>query len=135
MMPAAHYGHHQFNPAADTPWMHQQTSAHHQHAHAQQAAANAAANAVREQSQSQQQYGRGQSQDGPHENISEDNRRTMAYIADLLNESTRESALLELSKKREQVPELALILWHSFGACNDQSVEGELRYTDQKQVS
>ncbi|KAL9942919.1 hypothetical protein ACHAPW_009015 [Verticillium nonalfalfae] len=39
----------------------------------------------------------------------------MAYIADLLNENTREAALLELSKKREQVPELALILWHSFG--------------------
>ncbi|KAL2874551.1 RNA-binding protein, CCR4-NOT complex subunit Rcd1 [Colletotrichum sp. CLE4] len=39
----------------------------------------------------------------------------MAYIADLLSESTREAALLELSKKREQVPELALILWHSFG--------------------
>lgn len=39
----------------------------------------------------------------------------MGYIADLLNESTREAALLELSKKREQVPELALILWHSFG--------------------
>ncbi len=40
----------------------------------------------------------------------------MSFIADLLNESTREAALLELSKKREQVPELALILWHSFGA-------------------
>jgi CCR4-NOT transcription complex subunit 9 len=39
----------------------------------------------------------------------------MSYIADLLNENTREAALLELSKKREQVPELALILWHSFG--------------------
>lgn len=39
----------------------------------------------------------------------------MAYIADLLSENTREAALLELSKKREQVPELALILWHSFG--------------------
>lgn len=56
-------------------------------------------------------------QDAGHENISEDNRRTMAYIADLLNENTREAALLELSKKREQVPELALILWHSFGMC------------------
>ncbi|OAA51648.1 cell differentiation protein rcd1 [Metarhizium rileyi] len=54
-------------------------------------------------------------QDAGHDNISEDNRRTMAYIADLLNENTREAALLELSKKREQVPELALILWHSFG--------------------
>lgn len=49
------------------------------------------------------------------DNVSEENRRTMNYIADLLNESTREAALLELSKKREQVPELALILWHSFG--------------------
>lgn len=39
----------------------------------------------------------------------------MQYIADLLNENSREQALLELSKKREQVPELALILWHSFG--------------------
>lgn len=47
--------------------------------------------------------------------VSEDNRRTMTYISELLNEGTREQALLELSKKREQVPELALILWHSFG--------------------
>ena len=57
----------------------------------------------------------GHGQDGGHDNVSEDNRRTMAFIADLLNENTREAALLELSKKREQVPELALILWHSFG--------------------
>lgn len=49
------------------------------------------------------------------ENVTEENRRTLAFIADLLNEDTREAALLELSKKREQVPELALILWHSFG--------------------
>lgn len=49
------------------------------------------------------------------ENVTEENRRTLAFIADLLNEETREAALLELSKKREQVPELALILWHSFG--------------------
>ncbi len=34
--------------------------------------------------------------------------------ADLLNENTREAALLGLRKKREQVSELALILWHSF---------------------
>lgn len=47
--------------------------------------------------------------------VSEDNKRTLAFIADLLQEDTREAALLELSKKREQVPELALILWHSFG--------------------
>lgn len=54
-------------------------------------------------------------QDNGMDNVSEDNRRTLNYVADLLNESTREAALLELSKKREQVPELALILWHSFG--------------------
>lgn len=124
MMPAPHvYGHHQFNPQADSAaWMHHQSNQHH---HAQQAAA-AAASAV--QQQQQQHYNRlagahsavpslanAHAQDGGHDNISEDNRRTMSYIADLLNESTREAALLELSKKREQVPELALILWHSFG--------------------
>lgn len=54
------------------------------------------------------------------ENVTEENRRTLAFIADLLNEDTREAALLELSKKREQVPELALILWHSFGMFNQQ---------------
>ncbi|KAK1961316.1 cell differentiation family protein [Colletotrichum sublineola] len=121
MMPAQHvYGHHQFNPQADSAWMHQQSTQHH---HAQQAAAAAAS------AQQQQQHynrlagghsavpslGNPHAPDGGHDNISEDNRRTMAYIADLLNESTREAALLELSKKREQVPELALILWHSFG--------------------
>lgn len=50
-------------------------------------------------------------------NISEENRKVLEWIAQVLNPNTRESALLELSKKREQVPELALILWHSFGMC------------------
>lgn len=100
--------------------MHQQT--HHQHA--QQAAAAAASAAQ------QQHYNRiaanhntsvasissGHAQDtSMMDNVTEENRRTLAFIADLLNEDTREAALLELSKKREQVPELALILWHSFG--------------------
>jgi CCR4-NOT transcription complex subunit 9 len=49
------------------------------------------------------------------QSISEDNRRVLDWIAQLMKPSTRETALLELSKKREQVPELALILWHSFG--------------------
>ena len=57
----------------------------------------------------------GHLQDTGMETLTEDNRRTMGFVADLLNESTREAALLELSKKREQVPELAMILWHSFG--------------------
>ena len=47
--------------------------------------------------------------------MSDDDRRTLDYVAQLLNQNTRETALLELSKKREQVPELALVLWHSFG--------------------
>jgi CCR4-NOT transcription complex subunit 9 len=47
--------------------------------------------------------------------MSEENRRVLEWIAQVLNANTREAALLELSKKREQVPELALILWHSFG--------------------
>ncbi|KAH0491562.1 hypothetical protein TgHK011_002987 [Trichoderma gracile] len=159
MMPSAHvYGHHQFNPQADSAWMHQQAGHHQQHAHQAAAAAAAAqqqqqAQQAQQQAQQQQQqhqqqqvvqqqqaqqqqqqqqqphYGRmpgghanvnnsivaAHGQDGGHDNISEDNRRTMAYIADLLSENTREAALLELSKKREQVPELALILWHSFG--------------------
>lgn len=51
----------------------------------------------------------------PDQQMSEENRKVLEWIAQVLNASTRESALLELSKKREQVPELALILWHSFG--------------------
>ncbi|KAK1831093.1 putative cell differentiation protein rcd1 [Podospora conica] len=120
MMPNPHvYGHHQY-PQADTAWMHQQTT--HQH-HVQAQAAAVAANVAQ-----QAHYNRlagthsnvnalnaGHVQETAVESVSEDNRRTLQYIADLLNESTRETALLELSKKREQVPELALILWHSFG--------------------
>ncbi|CAN9465202.1 unnamed protein product [Alternaria alternata] len=47
--------------------------------------------------------------------MTEENRRVLEWIAQLMKPTTREAALLELSKKREQVPELALILWHSFG--------------------
>ncbi|CDO74681.1 hypothetical protein BN946_scf184671.g4 [Trametes cinnabarina] len=39
-----------------------------------------------------------------------------ALVIDLLNPETRESALLELSKKREQYDDLALVLWHSFAS-------------------
>lgn len=53
-----------------------------------------------------------QSSDGA---VSDENRRVLEWIAQMMNPTTREGALLELSKKREQVPELALILWHSFG--------------------
>lgn len=36
-------------------------------------------------------------------------------VLDLTNPATKETALLELSKKRESFPELAPYLWHSFG--------------------
>jgi len=36
-------------------------------------------------------------------------------VLDLVSPDTRENALLELSKKREAFPDLAPILWHSFG--------------------
>lgn len=52
---------------------------------------------------------------GGDQGVSEENRRVLEWIGQVLRAETRESALLELSKKREQVPELALILWHSFG--------------------
>jgi hypothetical protein len=38
-----------------------------------------------------------------------------ALVIDLMDANSRESSLLELSKKREQYDELALVLWHSFG--------------------
>src|SRR5947207_11920528 len=47
--------------------------------------------------------------------ISEENRRVLAWVAELMDPNRRETALMELSKKREQVPELALLIWHSFG--------------------
>ncbi|TAQ85601.1 hypothetical protein B7494_g6078 [Chlorociboria aeruginascens] len=123
MLQGAHvFSHqHQYNPQGEPAWVHQQN--HHQHA--QQAAAAAAATAAQ-----QQHYSRiaathnpsGPSLSSSHgqdanmmDNVTEENRRTLAFIADLLKDETREAALLELSKKREQVPELALILWHSFG--------------------
>ena len=37
-------------------------------------------------------------------------------VMELLDSNTREAALLELSKKREQFDDLALVLWHSFGS-------------------
>jgi CCR4-NOT transcription complex subunit 9 len=100
--------------------MHQQT--HHQQAHHVAAAAAASAAHYNRMAQTQNHNAAVPSISSAHvqdatmiDNVSEENRRTLAFIADLLNEETREAALLELSKKREQVPELALILWHSFG--------------------
>ena len=130
-MPGPHmYGHHQLYPHSDAAWAQQPTQQQQQQQPQQQQQQQHQGAAP--PSSQQQHYSRipalhnavgglpsAHGHDASHEPlISEDNRRTMAYIADLLNESTRETALLELSKKREQVPELALILWHSFGGVN-----------------
>ena len=45
-----------------------------------------------------------------------ENEKVYYLIVDLMSPTTREGALLELSKKREQWDDLALVLWHSFGA-------------------
>jgi predicted SprT family Zn-dependent metalloprotease len=42
-------------------------------------------------------------------------QEVFTYINQLTNPETRENALLELSKKRESVADLALMLWNSFG--------------------
>lgn len=44
-----------------------------------------------------------------------DREKVYTWIIELSNSETRENALLELSKKREVVPDLAPMLWHSFG--------------------
>ena len=44
-----------------------------------------------------------------------DDNKIYALVIDIMDPAARESALLELSKKREQYDDLALVLWHSFG--------------------
>lgn len=52
---------------------------------------------------------------GMDQGRTEEDRKVLQWVAELLDPARREGALMELSKKREQVPELALVLWHSFG--------------------
>ena len=42
--------------------------------------------------------------------------RIACWITELLSSNTRENALMELSRKREKVVDLAVLLWHSFGS-------------------
>lgn len=44
-----------------------------------------------------------------------DTKELYALVQQLLVPDQRESALLELSKKRESFPDLAPVLWHSVG--------------------
>ena len=46
----------------------------------------------------------------------DENGQIFQLVINLMSPDTRENALLELSKKREQYEDLAIILWHSFGA-------------------
>jgi len=64
-------------------------------------------------------HGAAMSMMNPDQQMSEENRKVLEWVTQVLNGNTREAALLELSKKREQVPELALILWHSFGGLHE----------------
>lgn len=127
MLQGAHVFSHQAFGHNDPSWM----QGHHQTHHAQQAAAQAATSMAHAQHYNRinANHNSGPSHSSNHgqesnmmDGVTEENRRVLGWIADLLNEETRESALLELSKKREQVPELALILWHSFGkSCSNYS--------------
>lgn len=45
----------------------------------------------------------------------QDDEKIYALVIHLMDPETRDTALLELSKKREQYDDLALVLWHSFG--------------------
>ncbi|CAO3653216.1 unnamed protein product [Mucor hiemalis] len=44
-----------------------------------------------------------------------DEEKIYGLVVELLNPATREQALLDLSKKREQYEDLALVLWYSYG--------------------
>lgn len=123
---------HQY-PQADPSWAHHQQGHHqqphphqanHQHAQAQaQAAAVAQQQHYNRITASNNNNNNGHSMNSDHNGVggsidnnwSEENRRVLGWVAELMSGSTRETALMELSKKREQVPELALIIWHSFG--------------------
>ena len=55
---------------------------------------------------------------GGGEFVAGDYSQIFEWVSQLLKgPEGREKALLELSKKREQYDDLALILWHSFGKC------------------
>lgn len=47
--------------------------------------------------------------------VPQEHEQIFYMVADLLDNEKREQSLLELSKRRERVPDLAIILWYSFG--------------------
>ncbi|KAF1994585.1 Rcd1-domain-containing protein [Amniculicola lignicola CBS 123094] len=147
-----HHFPHQQQFAGDWAQNHHQHPNQHAQAHAQTAHIQAAAAAAQAAAAQQQQHynrlagnnsaampGMGAIPRGPANEglqlsqqmnaelgITDENRRVLDWIGQLLKQSTRETALLELSKKREQVPELALILWHGYGEHNRAPMETPL---------
>ncbi len=131
MLPSQHVFSHQHQyPQAEPSWLHQQPTFHqpqhtnpvaHHHAQAQaQAAAVAQAQhfnrlAVNNNNAHSVNADHNMGPNAIDSNWIEENRRVLGWVAELMSGSSRETALMELSKKREQVPELALIIWHSFG--------------------
>lgn len=63
---------------------------------------------------------------GPTTSVQEDGK-IYGLVIDLLDPNLRESALVELSKKREQYDDLALVLWHSFGMSQPSGLSHPLR--------
>ena len=111
-----HYG--EWGQPSQLPAMSHQTQHHHPSAQQQYGRMAALSNASATTNPGISGMGGGEHQPSllaAESQGADENRRTLGYIAQLLNPDTRETALLELSKKREQVPELALVLWHSFG--------------------
>ncbi len=50
-----------------------------------------------------------------------------SLVNDLLDNNLRENALAELSKQREQLPDLAVVLWNRFGIFKFYVVFNEFR--------
>jgi CCR4-NOT transcription complex subunit 9 len=71
------------------------------------------------QQQQQQVHHQQQQQQQQQEQVQKlqqlDEEKIYGLVLDLLNPSSREQALLDLSKKREQYEDLALVLWYSYG--------------------
>lgn len=143
------FSQHQYAPTDwHMPQPQSQQQSHHGHQHPAQAQAAAAA-AVAHQQQHynrltstsnstaassaigagdrSQSFGGGVNAD---HNANAEERRVLEWVAQLMNPTLRERALLELSKKREQFPQLALILWHSFGGLNSLSLASVLSTED-----
>lgn len=61
------------------------------------------------------QFGLGLNNGSAQDALGHEDDKIYALVIELMDPATREAALLELSKKREQYDDLALVLWHSFG--------------------